>query len=797
MTVPADPNARPKPNAGADGPVRWFADLHLADAPEVGGKGANLGEMTGAGLPVPPGFVVVQSAYLAALATAGLREEAESLKPRPTDDLAAAAEEYDRVAAAGRDLVNRAGMPDDLRAVVVDAYRQLGDNIAVAARSSAPAEDSADMSFAGIHESFTNVSGEDDLVKAILGCWLSLWSPRAVAYRDAQGYLDEPSVAVVVQQMVACDRAGVLFTADPRTGHRDRIMVEAAFGLGEVVVGGQVEPDTYVVGKDLSRIEMHIGQKVERLVGTADGEERQALTEAEGAERVLDDDQLDALVALAKTVEDHLGVPQDMEFGFTGPDLWLLQTRPITTLLDSDSDSDDGDSGDGDDGDEGDSKSGGKTVSASNAKVLATGLAAGPGMVSGKVRILHSPRDSHLLEQGEILVAAMTDPDWLPALRRAGAIVTYHGGITCHAAIVGRELHRPVIVAARTATVDLADGQMVTVDGDTGLVFEGEVAPPPKSKQAAAAASQQTAPTTATAVYVNLAVPDDAERVAALPVDGVGLLRAEFMITEALKGQHPSRLLSEGRREEYVEAMSAGVDRIAAAFHPRPVVYRAVDLRSNEFRGLEGGEVEPEERNPMIGYRGCFRYVTEPELFSLDLDVIHAVRQRHPNVDLMIPFVRTRWELEAALAQIDAHPLGQDRKMRRWIMAEVPSVMYWLPQYAELGIHGVSIGSNDLTQLMLGVDRDNDVCSDLFDTMDEAVLDAIDQIVERASAAGLHTSLCGQAASNDAALVEHLVRRGIASVSVDPSVAEQTRRTVARAEQRIILDAAAGRTPPS
>jgi pyruvate,water dikinase len=762
--------------------IRWFRDLTLAASPSVGGKGANLGEMTRAGLPVPPGFVVVHDAYLAALDAAGLRAEANALRPEARDDLAQAAEEFGRVARAGTDLVHRAGMPADLRAELVTAYHHLGPEVAVAVRSSAPAEDSAAMSFAGIHESFTNVSGPDALVEAVVGCWASLWSSRAVAYRDAQGFDDEPSVAVVVQKMVPSDRSGVLFTADPRTGDRNRVVIEAAFGLGEVVVGGQVEPDTYVLAKDdLHVIEVRVGHQVERLVGTAQGQERQTLTAGESTERVLSDAQLRSLGELAQRVEDHYGSPQDMEWAFAGDDLFVVQTRPITTL-------DQDPAGDGATG-----------SGAASARVLASGLAAGPGVVSGKVRILHSPKESHRLEQGEILVAAMTDPDWLPALRRAGAIVTDHGGITCHAAIVGRELHRPVVVAARTATTDLVDGQVVTVDGGSGVVLEGDVAASLRPV-AAPAAGTATAPqiaveTTATGVFVNLAVPDDAERVAALPVDGVGLLRAEFMITEALDGLHPSRLLELGRRDEYVAAMAAGVTRIAAAFTPRPVIYRAVDLRSNEFRGLEGGEVEAEERNPMIGYRGCFRYVTEPELFRLDLDVIHAVRQRYPNVHLMIPFVRTKWELEACLHQIDEHPLGRDRKLQRWIMAEVPSVVHWLPQYAQLGIHGVSIGSNDLTQLMLGVDRDSDVCSELFDTMDEAVLDAIDHIVERASAAGLHTSLCGQAASNDPKLVEHLVRKGIASVSVDPTVAELTRRTVSRAEHRIILDAAAGRPP--
>jgi pyruvate,water dikinase len=761
--------------------ILWFTDLTLSDSDAVGGKGANLGEMTRAGLPVPPGFVIEHGAYLDALTAAGLRDDAASLEPRQGLSPSELAEECGRLAEAGTELVDKAGLPADLRTELVSAYAGLGPDVAVAVRSSAPAEDSASMSFAGIHESFTNVVGADALVDAVLGCWASLWSPRAVAYRDAQGYHDEPSVAVVVQQMVPSDRSGVMFTADPRTADRNRIVIEAALGLGEVVVGGQVEPDNYVLAKDsLTVLETRIGHQVERLVGTADGQERQVLAIGEGGGRVLNDAQLRALGELARRVEDHYGSPQDMEWAFSGDDLYVVQTRPITTL---------GDTPDGQT----------SPTASAQAKVLASGLAAGPGVVAGRVRILQSPRDGHRLEQGEILVAAMTDPDWLPVLRRAGAIVTDHGGITCHAAIVGRELHRPVVVAARSATTDLVDGQLVTVDGGAGVVLEGDVS---KSLTAASVASTPDAPspavateTTATAVYVNLAVPDDAERVAALPVDGVGLLRAEFMITEALGGLHPSRLLAEGRRQDYVSAMAAGVSRIAAAFSPRPVIYRAVDLRSNEFRGLEGGEVEAEERNPMIGYRGCFRYVTEPELFRLDLDVIAAVRQRYPNVHLMIPFVRTRWELEACLRQIDEHPLGRDRKLQRWIMAEVPSVVHWLPQYAQLGIHGVSIGSNDLTQLMLGVDRDSDVCSELFDTMDEAVLDAINQIVERASAAGLHTSLCGQAASNDPKLVEHLVRRGIASVSVDPSVAELTRRTVSRAEHRIILDAAAGRPP--
>lgn len=750
--------------------VAQLDQVTLQDSPLVGGKAANLGELTRARFPVPPGFVVSATAYLEALDAAGLREcvraaTAAGQSPESTSDL-----------------VRGLSIPEPLRDEIVEAYRLLGESVPVAVRSSAPAEDGLDMSFAGIHESYTNVTGTDAVLDAVRNCWVSLWSDRAIAYRNVHGLDDEPSIAVIVQAMVPADRSGVAFTADPRTGDRDRIVIEAALGQGEVVVGGQVEPDMYVVAKeDFQLAEVRLGSQGFEITAGTYGDTRVDLPTESLHERVLDDNQVWQVASLASATETHYGRPQDIEYAFVKGHLWIVQARPITTLDRSDA-------------------SEGTLVDGSRV-VLASGLAAGPGVVCGHVRVLHDLSEAGRLADGEILVAPMTRPDWVPTLRRAAAIVTDGGGITCHAAIVGRELGRPVVVGARTATTDLADGQLVTVDGGSGNVYEGDVTSLSTTGTDTAGGGVATvaatldvpgppAVVTATSLYVNLASPEVAETAAAMDVDGVGLIRAEFMITTALDGTHPSLMISEGRREEYVDAMVAAMTTIAAAFAPRPVVYRAVDLRSNEFAGLRGGEVEPDEDNPMIGYRGCFRYIRDPELFRLDLDVLHAVRQRYDNVHLMIPFVRTRWELEQCLGQIDAHPLGADRTMHRWIMAEVPSVEYWIPEYARLGIDGLSIGTNDLTQLVLGVDRDSATCSDLFDTADPAVLAAIDRILEQARACGMTTSLCGQAVSEDPKLVEHLVRRGITSISVTPDRAVAARRTVAAAERRILLEAA-------
>jgi pyruvate,water dikinase len=752
-----------------DHALRSFPELSRADVSFAGGKGANLGELTRAGLPVPPGFVVGAPAYAAFCDARELRHAlADCLRDLDADDTAA----LDAAAARARALVSAEPVPDDLRAAIIASYVELGAGveIPVAVRSSATAEDTESASFAGMNETFLNIRRSEDVIDAVRRCWASLFGSRTVFYRAQRGFAQaEMDIAVVVQRQIDSARAGVMFTIDPASGRHDRIVIEGSFGLGESVVSGSVSPDRYVVDKG-SRAILAQEVKPKELVvepATDGGTVTRALAPQESLRRVLSDDDVRTLADLAVRVEEHYGAPQDTEWAFdSSGDVWMLQSRPVTSA--------------------GGEPTG--TTDTPSGEPLARGLAAAPGRAGGPVRIVASRDDVTRLAEGDVLVTHMTAPDWVPLMRRASAIVTDSGGMTCHAAIVARELAIPCVVGTGDATRRLRDGERVTVDAARGIVLAGLVGDHATPATPAATAEAPGA-VTATKLLVNLSEPSQAERASALRVDGVGLLRAELMVLEALDGTHPRPLVEQGRGDEFAARMAAALETFATAFHPRPITYRTIDFRTNEFRGLDGGaRFEPREANPMIGFRGALRYTRDPAVFVLELDAISRVwAAGHQNLHVMLPFVRTARELERCRALIAGSGLFDRPGFEVWVMAEVPSVLFNLERYAHLGVAGISIGSNDLTQLLLGADRDSELLADTFDERDPAVREYLHRLICRARELGLQTSICGQAPSVHPEYADLLVHAGIDAISVNLDAVGRAARLIAAAEQRELL----------
>lgn len=775
------PSPSPEPHAPQTAYTTDLTDIRRGDLARVGGKGANLGEMTSVGLPIPPGFVITTEACMEFLGQNRLNPRiADELRNLDPDDNAA----LSRASANLTRILLDGIVPDAVRLEIEQRYDALLSTCdRVAVRSSATAEDSPQFSFAGMFETFLNVAGKAALLDAVKRCWASAFGARVLFYRLKQGLPGEMLVGVVVQAMIDSDKSGVMFTADPASHDESRILIEAAWGLGEPVVQGAVTPDRHVLDKNsLDLVSSSIAEKEFLLEWNKDTNATERIdlkVDRRARAPVLTPAEITTLGELARRVEAHYGVPQDIEFAIREGSVILTQSRPITTLLPQ--------------AQEERSKSPGKPI--------VSGLGASPGVATGPVRVLASPAESAMMQTGEVLVTHMTSPDWVPIMRRAKAVVTDSGGMTSHAAIVARELGIPCIVGTRDSTRVLSTGTLVTVDGRAGTVVAGTahaVAAQTSPGVAAATGTGISAQMTATRLYVNLAEPDRALEIAARNVDGVGLLRAEFMMIEALEHAHPREFLAKHTPDEFVQRMADSLLRFAKAFAPRPVIYRAMDFRTNEFRDLTGGaQHEPVEANPMIGYRGCLRYTREPDLFALELRALAEVRRYHGNIHLMIPFVRTARELEACLKLVDASPLGADAQMERWIMAEVPSVLFSLPRYAAMGITGVSIGSNDLTQLMLGVDRDSELFGDAYDERDSSVMEAIQTIIAQCRQLNLKCSICGQAPSVHPDYAEKLVGWGIDSISVTVDAIDSTRRNIARAESMILLNAARIGTLPA
>ncbi len=751
--------------------IVWFTEVGRDAVSLVGGKGANLGELTQADIPVPPGFVVSTHAYRRFITDAGLDRVLRQLLNGLdiTDD-----GQLNEVAAAIRQTIEQAEMPAVIQQEISAAYTVLGEG-PVAVRSSATAEDLAEASFAGQQATFLNVEGGINVVDAVQRCWASLFEARAIFYREQAGWghLDV-DLAVPVQQMVQSESSGVMFTIDPITNDANKIVIEAAFGLGEAVVGGLVSPDHFEVDKLSQRIvARQIFTQDRRLVRSPDGTVDPQhgpnvwlpLSESEGSSPKLSDAQVTALSEIGKRIESHYDAPQDIEWGWVDGQFYILQARPITTVAPTTP------------------ANGGHPAPTPTAVPILDGSPASPGVASGRTRVIRDPRQTSSIGEGDVLVAEMTTPDFVPAMKRAAAIVTERGGRTCHAAIISRELGVPCVVGASGAA-QLADGREVTVDGAAGLIYDGvqtELLQWWSERQT----ERYARVATETRLYVNLAEPEIAERVAERDVDGVGLLRAEFII--ARLGEHPRHFINTGRQDEYVRRLSNGMRKIAAAFDPRPVVYRATDFKTNEYANLAGGDLyEPDEENPMIGYRGAARYIREPDLFELELRALEQVREAHPNLHLMIPFVRTPDEMAQVARQVADYGLQRDAAtpggFQLWMMVEVPSNVFLLDEFIDCGLDGVSIGSNDLTQLTLGIDRDSERFADSFDERNPAVLRAIEHVITTSKRRGITVSVCGQGPSEHPDLAQRLVDWGITSISVTPDVIERTRHLVANAE---------------
>ncbi len=805
--------------------IKWLKDLNKNSISQAGGKGANLGEMYNNGFPVPIAFVVVADAYWDFIIKTRAKEEIEDLLSRldvnNTEQLTDICNQIQKI------IIN-SKMPDEIAQEIKEAYLQLAAggpekakmlsnnkvggllNMSkelpfVAIRSSATAEDLPNASFAGQQATFLNVKGTSNVVDFVKKCWASLFTARSTFYREKNKFDHmKVKIAVIIEKMVDSDKSGVAFSHDPNTGAKT-IIIEGAWGLGEMVVSGKVNPDNYVVDyENLNILNKKImKQKVMMIKDPLTG--KSLITEVpfkKQEAQVLTDNEIINLAKLIKRISEHYNSPQDIEWAIEDGRIFIIQSRPITTIRKTEAS---------------------KPEEVETSKPILEGLAASPGVVSGVVRIVTDLNEaSRTFKEGEILVTKMTDPDFVPLMEKAKAIITNEGGLTSHAAIVSREMSVPCIVGTSKATMVLRTGDKIKVDANNGKIYRiseeiSQTTPealtetpevisektsgmPAEEKTIEQEVKTESAPElssekaqkiiTATKIYMNLGLPDMAEKYKNLPIDGIGLMREEFIITSELK-QHPLELINKGESNKFVQALVQGITKVCKAFYPKPVILRFSDFKTNEYRDMEGGEkYEPEEHNPMIGWRGCSRYVS-PEfkkVFELELEAVKIVRQSFKNLYVMFPFVRTIKELEEVIEIMNSHGLRRSNDFKVYIMAEVPSNILLAEEFSEY-CDGFSIGSNDLTQLILGVDRDSTILAKtgMYNELNPAVIKAIKQLIKSAHSKNKTVSICGQAPSIYPEFAEILVRAGIDSISVNPDAVIKVMNEVARVERKLLL----------
>jgi len=884
--------------------IAWFREIRKQHVAEAGGKGANLGEMVNANFPVPHGFIITSKAFFDFLDETGIKKEVISkIDAIDVDNT----EQLKGVTSGIRKLVRETPMSEELKNEILIAYSRLGESRLawltsseqqyVAVRSSATAEDLPEASFAGQQETFLNVVGKSALIEAVKKCWASLFTARAVYYRKKQLFKTEGvGIAVVIEKMVNSEASGVMFTADP-TGDTSRIIIESVYGLGEAIVSGSVTPDTYILDKGKMKIlEKKISRQEWKLSRKGKESKKIALPESKGKKQKIPDKKIIELARLGKQIEEHYKAPQDIEWAIEGSKVLILQSRAITTLGLKDKVEREQDRR--------------KKLEALDAEVLIDGLAASPGIVTGKIKVVPSPKDIEKVEAGMIIVTKMTNPDWVPIMKKAAGIITDEGGTTCHAAIVSRELGTPCIVGTGDATKKLKDGETVTLNGYNGYVYKGQVEieveektreklilledidklttaiklelakePEPKTKvlqpeavyikpkpgldgmakmvdeekeikekiqrereelqrleeerekaeealefeerakeereklaeqkkakelveelgekkaeelsdeelEKQANGLEEILKKISAKVKVNVALPEAAERAAQTGADGVGLLRAEHMITSA--GTHPAEFLRQGQRDQLVRAVRTGIETVLKPFNGKPVWYRTFDARTDEFRNLKGGEKEPEEENPMLGWHGIRRDLDEPELLKAQfIAVKQLLEQGYKNIGIMLPFVHSPEQIRKAKEIAEELGLKREKGVLEFgVMVETPAAALIIDDLIDEGLDFVSFGTNDLTQLTLGLDRNNEKIQKHFTALHPAIIRQLKMVIEACRNAGVQTSICGQAAS-DPEMAKKLIHFGINSLSANIDAVEKIKHVVLEEEKRMILE---------
>ena len=754
----------------------WFKDLNKDSIATAGGKGANLGEIFQMVIPVPNGFAVTAQTYKEFVERTGIQTQILSLLKgldiENIDTLQAVAQQIQQ-------LVSSTPIPPEMAEDIIDNYELLGiqkgaqslvqgQDVFVAVRSSATAEDLPSASFAGQQATFLNVKGKENVVRAVRDCWASLFTARAIYYREKQQF-DHAKVLIsaIVQKMVNSEKSGIMFTVNPATNHDDEIVIESIYGLGEMIVGGEVNPDLYLVDKAKREIKkMEIRKQEVGLFRNQYGKnEKKAIPTDQQERQKINEKQIQELARLGKKLEEHYGKPQDVEWAIENGEVFIVQTRAVTTFKPHEEE-----------------RTG---IEEESGKILLKGETAAAGVCTGPVKIVHDLSELNKIMKGDILVTPMTTPDMVPAMQKAGAIVTNEGGLTCHAAIVAREMGTPCIVGTEHATDVLKEGEIVTVHASRGIVYEGKIDIKIEQRPALTDEIHEDI-LTATEIKVILDLPDRAEKAAATGADGVGLVRSEIII--ATGGIHPAEYIRLGKQQEYTNLLKDGIRKIAKAFTPRPVWVRCSDMRSDEYRNLQGGDKEPHESDPMIGWHAIRRLLDEPDILRAEFQ---ALRELHyeglRNVGVMLPFVirveevRKAKEImrEVGLEPLKAIPFG--------IMVETPAACWIIEDLCKEGISFVSFGTNDLTQLTLGIDRNNEKIAKLFDEMHPAVLGEIAKVIKVCKKYGVKTSVCGQAGSRPE-MAEFLVHQGIDSISANIDAVEQIRRVVARVERKVLLE---------